>query len=260
MSAAAKLQQAFSAALFVRRPILALVLNALIVVAGFAAFRGIEVRELPSVDQPVITVRTDLDGASPETVDREVTDVIEGAVARVTGLKSVSSVSSFGNSRVTLEFSAATDLATAAADVRDSLSRVTNALPDNIDAPRIIKADSDSQPVLRLAVTSSTMKSEDLTAYVEDSVESRLAAVDGVADVQYFGDQQKAFRIDIDQAKLASRGLTVASLKAALATAALDIPAGSIESASTDIVIRHLRHHHARTVRGGDHQWPGAAW
>jgi HAE1 family hydrophobic/amphiphilic exporter-1 len=238
MSAASKVQQAFSASLFVRRPILALVLNALIVVAGLAAFRGIEVRELPSVDQPVITVRTDLDGASPETVDREVTDVIEGAVARVTGLKSVSSISAFGNSRVTLEFSATTDLATAAADVRDALSRVTNTLPDDIVAPRIIKADADSQPVMRLAVTSSTMKAEDLTVYVEDSIESRLAAVDGVADVQYFGDKQKAFRIDIDQAKLASRGLTVADLKTALATAALDIPAGSIESASTDIVVR----------------------
>ena len=101
MSPAGRIKQAFSASLFVRRPILALVLNTLIVVAGLAAFRGIEVRELPSVDRPVITVRTELDGASPETMDREVTDMIEGAVARVTGLKSVSSVSAFGNSRVT---------------------------------------------------------------------------------------------------------------------------------------------------------------
>ncbi|MBL0374423.1 efflux RND transporter permease subunit [Rhizobium sp. KVB221] len=238
MSAASKLQGAFSASLFVRRPILALVLNALIVVAGLAAFRGIEVRELPSVDQPVITVRTVLEGAAPETIDREVTDVIEGAVARVTGLKSVSSSSSFGNSRVTLEFSDTTDLATAAADVRDALSRVTNTLPDDAEAPRIIKADADSQPVMRLAVTSSTMKAEDLTVYVEDNIESRLAAVDGVADVQYFGEKQKAFRIDVNQAKLASRGLTVANLKTALSTAALDVPAGSIESATTDIVVR----------------------
>jgi HAE1 family hydrophobic/amphiphilic exporter-1 len=238
MSAAGKVQQAFSASLFVRRPILAFVLNALIVVAGLAAFRGIEVRELPSVDRPVVSVRTLLDGASPETIDREVTDVIEGGVARVTGLKSVSSVSSFGNSRVTLEFSDSTDLATAAADVRDALSRVSNNLPDNIDTPQIIKADADSQPVMRLAVTSSTMKAEDLTVYIEDSIESRLAAVDGVADVQYFGNKKKAFRIDIDQAKLASRGLTVADLKAALSTAALDIPAGSIESPQTNIVVR----------------------
>jgi hydrophobic/amphiphilic exporter-1 (mainly G- bacteria), HAE1 family len=238
MSAASKIQQALSASLFVRRPILAFVLNALIVVAGLAAFRGIEVRELPSVDRPVVTVRTLLDGASPETIDREVTDVIEGAVARVTGLKSVSSVSSFGNSRVTLEFSDDTDLSTAAADVRDALSRVSNNLPNNIDPPQIVKADADSQPVMRLAVTSSTMKAEDLSVYIEDNIESRLASVDGVADVQYFGEKKKAFRIDINQAKLASRGMTVADLKVALATAALDVPAGSIESAQTNIVVR----------------------
>lgn len=238
MSAVNGIKQAFSASLFVRRPILALVLNALIVVAGLAAFKGIEVRELPSVDQPVITVRTTLDGASPETVDREVTDVIEGAVARVTGLKAVSSVSAFGSSRVMLEFTSSTDLATAAADVRDALGRVTNQLPESADAPRIIKADADSQPVMRLAVTSSTMRAEDLTVYIEDTIETRLAAVEGVADVQYFGDKAKAFRIDIDQTKLASRGMTVADIRKALSTAALDVPAGSIESSSTNIFVR----------------------
>ncbi|MDB5552911.1 MAG: acrB/AcrD/AcrF family protein [Rhizobium sp.] len=238
MSPTGRIKEAFSASLFVRRPILALVLNTLIVVAGLAAFNGIEVRELPSVDQPVITVRTDLDGASPETMDREVTDTIEGAVARVTGLKSVSSVSAFGNSRVTLEFSDTTDLAVAAADVRDALARVTDDLPEGTIAPRVIKADADSQPVLRIAVTSSTMKAEDLTVYIEDVIENRLASVEGVADVQYFGDKQKSFRIDLDQAKLASRGMTVADIRTALSTAAFDVPAGTIESSSTNIVVR----------------------
>ncbi|CAN7260665.1 efflux RND transporter permease subunit [Rhizobium sp. LjRoot254] len=238
MSPGGRIKEAFSASLFVRRPILALVLNTLIVVAGLAAFNGIEVRELPSVDRPVITVRTDLDGASPETMDREVTDTIEGAVARVTGLKSVSSVSAFGNSRVTLEFSDTTDLAVAAADVRDALARVTDDLPDGTIAPRVIKADADSQPVLRIAVTSSTMKAEDLTVYIEDVIENRLASVEGVADVQYFGDKQKSFRIDLDQAKLASRGMTVADIRTALSTAAFDVPAGTIESSSTNIVVR----------------------
>ncbi|MGV3548784.1 efflux RND transporter permease subunit [Rhizobium sp.] len=238
MSAAGKIKQAFSASLFVRRPILALVVNALIVVAGLAAFNGIEVRELPSVDRPVITVRTVLDGASPETIDREVTDTVEGAVARVTGLKSVSSASAFGSSRVTLEFSDTTDLAVAAADVRDALARVTDDLPDGTVAPRVIKADADSQPVLRIAVTSETMKGEDLTVYIEDVIENRLASVEGVADVQYFGEKLKSFRIDLDQAKLASRGLTVADIRNALSTAAFDVPAGTIESTSTDIVVR----------------------
>src|SRR5690349_14119096 len=93
--------QAGFTALFVRRPIFALVVNTLIVVAGLAAFNGVEIRELPSVDQPVISVTTEFEGASPETVDRELTDVIEGAVSRVQGIKDISSTSSFGRSRVT---------------------------------------------------------------------------------------------------------------------------------------------------------------
>ncbi|HLP68209.1 MAG TPA: efflux RND transporter permease subunit, partial [Rhizobium sp.] len=225
-------------ALFVRRPILALVFNALIVVAGLAAFYGIEVRELPDVDQPVITVRTTFDGASPETIDQEVTTVIEGAVARVSGLKNMSSTSQFGQSRVTLEFSDSTDLNVASTDVRDAISRVTNDLPDEADEPRIVKADSDSQPIMRLAVTSDRMSLDDLTLLVDNQISDRLATVDGVADIEIYGDQEKIFRIDVDQAALASRGLTVASLASALSNLAFDVPAGSLTSPTQDIVVR----------------------
>ncbi len=225
-------------ALFVRRPILALVFNALIVVAGLAAFYGIEVRELPDVDQPVITVRTTFDGASPETIDQEVTTVIEGAVARVSGLKSMSSTSQFGQSRVTLEFSDSTDLNVASTDVRDAISRVSNDLPDDADEPRIIKADSDSQPIMRLAVTSDRMSLDDLTLLVDNEISDRLATVDGVADIEIYGDQEKIFRIDVDQAALASRGLTIASLTSALSNLAFDVPAGSLTSPTQDIVVR----------------------
>ncbi|RYC12130.1 efflux RND transporter permease subunit [Ciceribacter ferrooxidans] len=225
-------------ALFVRRPILALVFNALIVVAGLAAFYGIEVRELPDVDQPVITVRTTFDGASPETIDQEVTTVIEGAVARVSGLKNMSSTSQFGQSRVTLEFSDSTDLNVASTDVRDAISRVTNDLPDDADEPRIVKADSDSQPIMRLAVTSDRMSLDDLTLLVDNQISDRLATVDGVADIEIYGDQEKIFRIDVDQAALASRGLTVASLASALSNLAFDVPAGSLTSPTQDIVVR----------------------
>ncbi|MFC3164427.1 efflux RND transporter permease subunit [Ciceribacter thiooxidans] len=225
-------------ALFVRRPILALVFNALIVVAGLAAFYGIEVRELPDVDRPVITVRTTFDGASPETIDQEVTTVIEGAVARVSGLKNMSSTSQFGQSRVTLEFSDSTDLNVASTDVRDAISRVTNDLPDDADEPRIVKADSDSQPIMRLAVTSDRMSLDDLTLLVDNQISDRLATVDGVADIDIYGDQEKIFRIDVDQAALASRGLTVASLASALSNLAFDVPAGSLTSPTQDIVVR----------------------
>ncbi|MBY5899310.1 efflux RND transporter permease subunit [Rhizobium leguminosarum] len=230
-------KQSFTA-LFVRRPILALVFNTLMVVAGLAAYVGVEVRELPDVDRPVVTVRTTFDGASPQTIDQELTKVIEGAVARVSGLKSISSTSSFGQSRVTLEFSDTIDLAVAANDVRDAIGRITQNLPDEADAPQIVKADSDSSAILRLAVTSTKLNMDDLTQLVENEVIDRLASVDGVADVEEYGDQEKVFRVDVDQGALASRGLTIGDLTKALDNAALDVPAGSLKSNTQDIVVR----------------------
>ena len=225
-------------ALVVRRPILAFVFSTLIVVAGLAAYFGVDVRELPDVDRPVITVRTQYDGAAPETMDREVTQTIEGAVARVAGVDSMSSSSSLGRSDVTVEFTQKTDLNVAAADMRDSISRVRNDLPDGIDEPRIIKADANAQAVMRLAVTSDQMSVDDLTVLVDDVISDRLAAVPGVADVQIYGDTAKVFRIDVDQNRLASRGLTVADLAKALSTAAFDAPAGTLTSNTQDLVVR----------------------
>ncbi|WP_025659402.1 efflux RND transporter permease subunit [Rhizobium sp. IBUN] len=232
-------KQTFTA-LFVRRPILALVFNALMIVAGLAAYAGIEVRELPDVDRPVVTVRTTFDGASPQTIDQELTKVIEGAAARVSGLKSISSSSQFGQSRVTLEFSDSVDLAVAANDVRDAIGRIADRLPEEADAPQIVKADSDSQPIMRLAVTSSKLNMDDLTLLVENQVIDRLASVDGVADVETYGDQEKVFRVDVNQSELASRGLTVGDLTKALSSAALDVPAGSLKSPTQTIVVRAM--------------------
>ncbi|WP_269932328.1 efflux RND transporter permease subunit [Aminobacter sp. HY435] len=225
-------------ALFVRRPVLALVINTLIVVAGLAAWYGVEVRELPDVDRPVITVSTRYSDAAAEIVDREVTAVVEGAVARVTGVKSISSSSSYGNSRVTVEFNDGVDLNVAASDMRDAVGRVTNSLPDDADAPRIVKADANADAVMRLAVTSDTMPVEDMTILVEDQVVDTLAAVDGVADVQTYGDRAKVFRVDIDQARVASLGLTLADLSNALASVSFDAPAGSLTAGSQDLIVR----------------------
>ena len=225
-------------ALFIRRPIFALVVNTLIVVAGIAAWNGIEIRELPQVDRPVVSVTTEFEGASPETIDREVTSVVEGAVSRVQGIKGISSSSSFGRSRVTLEFSDTTDIGQAANDIRDALGRIANQLPDNAEEPRIVKADADSQPIMRLALTSDTMSMEDMTLLVENEISDRLAAVEGVADVTVYGDQEKIFRIDLNQGKLAGRGVTVANLREALSNASYDVPAGSLTSATQDISVR----------------------
>ncbi len=225
-------------ATFVRRPVLSLVFGLLIIVAGLAAILGAEIRELPDVDSPVVTVSTDFAGASPETIDRELTALIEGAAARVSGVKSISSTSSFGRSRVTIEFNDSTDLNVAASDLRDAISRVSRDMPEGAEDPRIVKADADAQPVMRMAVTSDTMSVQDMTILVEDEIVDRLASVPGVADVAVYGDRDKIFRIDIDPASMAALGLTVANIRNSLSRMAFDVPAGSLTSNSQDIVVR----------------------
>ena len=226
------------AGLFVRRPILALVLSALIVVGGLAALFGVEVRELPEVDNPVVSVRTEYPGAAPETIDREVTARIEGAAGRVPGVDSVSSSSTFGNSSVTVEFTEETDIDIAANDLKDAISRISRDLPDDIEDPRVVKSDDNAQAVLRVAVTSADLSVQELTTLVEEEVVDRLTAVPGVADVYVYGDRDNIFRIDVDQNKLASRGLNVGDIAEALSNAAFDSPAGSLTSTSQDIVVR----------------------
>jgi len=227
-----------STALFIRRPVFAFVINVLIIVAGMAAFTGVDIRELPDVDRPVVTISTDFSGASAETIDRQLTQVLENAVARVSGVKTISSSSSFERSRVTVEFNDGVDLNVAAADMRDAISRVANDVPEEADPSRIIKADSNADPVMRLAVTSDTMAVDDMTVLVEDQIQDVLSAVPGVADVQINGDRDKIFRIDINQARLASYGLTIADLSSALSSMGLDAPAGSLRSSDQSIVVR----------------------
>ncbi|MFD1344438.1 efflux RND transporter permease subunit [Litorisediminicola beolgyonensis] len=225
-------------ALFVRRPILSFVLSALIVLAGLAALFGVEVRELPNVDRPVVTVTTQYSGASPESVDQEVTGRIEGAVGRVAGVRSISSNSRFGRSRVTIEFQDDVDLDVAATDVRDSVARIANQLPDEADTPEIVKADANAQPVVRVAVTAPGRSPQDLTRIVQDRVEDRLLSLDGVADLQIYGDREPIFRVDIDQSALAARGLTLADIRSALSDADFDAPAGDLSGDSQSISVR----------------------
>ncbi len=225
-------------ALFVRRPILAFVLNALIVIAGIAALFGVEIRELPDVDRPVITVTTEFEGASAETVDQEITSRVEGAVGRVAGVRTISSNSRFGRSRVTLEFNDDVDLDVAATDTRDAVARIGNNLPDDAEQPEIVKADANAQPVVRVAVTSASRSPQELTELVSERVEDRLISINGVADLQIYGDRDPIFRVDIDQMELASRGLTLADLRDALGTIAFDAPAGDLTGDRQSINVR----------------------
>jgi hydrophobic/amphiphilic exporter-1 (mainly G- bacteria), HAE1 family len=224
--------------LAVRRPVLAIVANLLIVLAGLAAFRGIEVRELPDVDRPVITIRAAYDGATPETIDRQVTDILEGAAARVPGVKSISSTSRSGVSRVVVEFSESVDINVAANDLRDAVGNVERQLPEDVDDISIVKADDNSDAIMRLAATAENLSIQDLTQLVEDDVKDRLSAVEGVAEVSLFGEREPLVRVLIDPNAMATRGISVADLSTALATVASDAPAGSLSAGDQSLLVR----------------------
>lgn len=225
-------------ALCVRRPVLAVVMNLLIVIAGAAALMGVEIRELPDVDRPVVSVTTTYSGAAPETVDAEITSLVEGAVARVSGVESISSSSSSGFSRVTIEFSPDADLQVVAGDVRDAVSTIERRLPDGAEAPTVVKADADASPIIRLAVATDTLPVDQLSRLVDTVVVDRLASVDGVADVTAYGVRNPVFAVTIDPVAMASRNISLAQLDQALVQAAVDLPAGTLVTTNREILVR----------------------
>ncbi|MEX0695243.1 MAG: efflux RND transporter permease subunit, partial [Rhodospirillales bacterium] len=222
----------------VRRPYLAVVLNFLIMIAGLGALLGVEVRELPDVDRPIVTVRGDYPGASPETLDAEVTSIVEAAVARVNGVKEVMASSEENNFRVRAVFNPDINLIDAANDIREAVSRVERDLPDRVENITVIKADADATPVVRLAVWSETLQIDALTQIVEDQVIPDLTSVDGVAEVSVFGDQERVLKVILDPMRLASYGLSVADVANVMRNARYDVPAGSFQSREQEVLVR----------------------
>ncbi|MEW5423215.1 efflux RND transporter permease subunit [Amorphus sp. 3PC139-8] len=224
--------------LAIRRPVLAAVANLLIVVFGIGALMQIPIRELPDIDTAIVTVRTDYIGAAPEIVDTDITEIIEGAVAGIAGVDTISSSSRRGQSRVTIEFAVGRDIDEGANDVRDAVARVRNDLPDDAEEPQIVKSDADADPVMRLGVTSDRMSAAEITDYVDRYVVDRLATVPGVASVDMAGERPFAVRVWLDRRAMAARNLTVADIEAALRRANLELPAGEIETASRQFTVR----------------------
>nr|WP_136250547.1 efflux RND transporter permease subunit [Ningiella ruwaisensis] len=224
--------------LSIRRPVLILVLNLLIVVAGFSAIYGLEVRELPDVDRPIITVRADYPGAAPETVDAEVTSRLEGAAARVSGVKSIQASSEEGNSRVRIEFRPGVDIEDAANETRESVARVQRGLPEEVEQVSVIKADDDAQAVVNIAVSSPRYDLETLTDIVETDLAPLFLNIPGVADVRLDGDRQRVLRVSVDNLRLTSFQLSISDVAQALNTAPFDVPAGSIRSSDQQLIVR----------------------
>lgn len=224
--------------LSIRRPVLILVLNLLIIIAGFAAISNLEVRELPDVDRPIITVRADYPGAAPETVDAEVTSRLEGAAARVSGVKSIRAQSEEGNSRVRVEFRPGVNIEDAANETRETVARVQRGLPDEVEQVAVIKADNDARGVVDIAVSSATLDLETLTDIVETDLAPLFLNIPGVADVRLNGDRQRVLRVSVDSLRLSSFQLSISDVAQALATAPFDVPAGSIRSTDQQLIVR----------------------
>ncbi|MDP7546120.1 MAG: efflux RND transporter permease subunit, partial [Alphaproteobacteria bacterium] len=224
--------------LSVRRPTLVVVLNLLIIVAGLGALLGVEVRELPDVDRPWVSVRAFFQGASPETMDAEVTSVIEGAVARVSGIRTINSASEEDNARIYAQFAPNVDLDVAANDVREAIAGIERRLPEGVEDIVVVKADSDARPIIRLALTSERLSQEALTRLAEEDVAPELAAIPGVALVHLFGDRAKVLRVVVDPMRLASYHLSVDDVARVLRSTNMDVPAGSFKSDDQMLLVR----------------------
>lgn len=222
----------------IRRPVLAAVVSLLIVIFGLAALRSVPVRELPDVDNAVVTVTTTYRGAAPEVIDTDLTETIEGAIASISGIRSISSESRQGRSRVTIEFDSGTDIDVAANDVRDAVGRVRGDLPEEADEPQVVKSDADADPVMRLAITSDRMTTAEITDYIDRFVVDRIATLDGVANVDIYGARPFAVRIWIDRRALAARNLAVSDIEAALRRNNIELPAGEVESYNRQLSVR----------------------
>lgn len=224
--------------LSIKRPVFATVLSLLIVVFGLAALLGLPVREYPDIDPPVVSISTDYTGAAAEVVDTQITQVIEGAISGIEGIRSIESSTEQGESRTSIEFSTARDVDIAANDVRDAVSRVANQLPDEADPPVVQKADSDARPMMWVTLRSDVWDSAELSDFADRVLADRLSVLDGVADVRIGGERRYAIRVWLDQERLAARDITVAEVERALRANNVELPAGSVDSSTRNFTVR----------------------
>ncbi len=224
--------------LSVRRPLFAAVLNLMIVIAGLSALLAIEVRELPDIDRPVVSVRALYPGASPTTVDAELTALVEGAVARVSGVVNITSSSEEGNFRMRAEFRPDRDLGEAANDVREAVSRITPRLPAGVEDLYVVKSEQDASPIKQIAIWSDGGTVDGLSRRVNNEIVPEFTAIDGVSDVVIFGDRERVLRVSLSPERLAAFGLSIGDVFSVLQAAQFDVPVGSFEAGQLDVLVR----------------------
>jgi multidrug efflux pump len=222
----------------IKRPVFATVLSLLTVVFGVASLLGLPVREYPDIDPPVVSIATDYTGAAAEVVDTQITQVIEGAISGIEGIRAIESSTEQGESRTSIEFNISRDVDIAANDVRDAVSRVLNRLPEEADVPVVSKADSDARPMMWVTLRSQVWDSAELSDFADRVLADRLSVLDGVADVRIGGERRYAIRVWLDREKLAARNITVAEVERALRANNIELPAGSVDSSTRNFTVR----------------------
>ncbi|PZR28614.1 MAG: acriflavin resistance protein [Citrobacter freundii] len=225
--------------LSLRRPVLAIVMNIIIIVFGIIGFKFLGVRDYPAIDPPNISVRTSYAGANADIIETQITEPLEKAINGIAGIKNITSSSSNGTSNINVEFDLGISLEAAANDVRDKVSQAARSLPPDLEAPPVVtKADASSDPILSMTVQSNTRNPLQITEYANNVLVERLQTIPGVSGIQIWGEKRYAMRIWIDPTKLTAFGLTPGDVQTALARENVELPSGKIAGNATELTVR----------------------
>lgn len=222
----------------IRRPVLSIVLSIVVALFGAIGFWFLGVREYPSVDPPVITVTTSYVGANADVILSQITEPLEDAINGVAGVRSLASTSADGRSIITVEFNLETDLETAANDVRDKVAQAIRRLPPDADPPVVAKADANASPILILNLKSDSRNALEISAAATNILKERLQTINGVSEVQIWGEKKYSMRLWMSPDKLAAYGLTPLDAQAALARENIELPTGRLEGEKTELTVR----------------------
>src|SRR5947209_4868205 len=225
--------------LSLRRPVMAIVLNIVIIVFGVIGFKFLGVRDYPAIDPPNINVRTSYSGANPDVIESQITEPLEKAINGVSGIKNITSSSSQGASSINVEFDLGVDLETAANDIRDKVSQATRQLPTDLDAPPVVtKADANSDAIISMTVQSNTRNQLQITDWAENVLMERLQTIPGVSAIQVWGEKLYAMRIWLDPQKLSAYGLVPLDVQQALQKQNVELPSGKITGNATELTVK----------------------
>ena len=226
--------------LSIRRPVLSTVMTLIILLFGFIGYNSLGVREYPSVDNPIISVSCSYPGANADVIENQITEPLEQNINGIPGIRSLSSVSSQGSCRITVEFELSVDLETAANDVRDKVSRAQRYLPRDCDPPTVSKADADATPILMVAIGSNKRSLLEISEIADLTVKEQLQTIPDVSSVEIWGEKKYSMRLWLDPIKMSGYGITPMDIKNAVDKENVELPSGSIEVNTTELTIRTL--------------------